>query len=268
MTHARLMFPHPVLRPGGTDYIDRCKFDAEVTTDEIDQKLWIDAKYRLSSKFLNGLISSGIARYMVTVKCSKTGQRKALKSDSSTTWELDGSDFRETLLVSTYVIAEQDIEPFESDEHNHEIRGMTRAVPAGSILAMGKQYDSTLDSVEGSVKAAIRFIESDRINDGLYAIDLDKPFIEIAMSRKTYSDTAELKRRFHRITLPMPILTATEQAIRNIEEHKDRPWARAIKAALERKKINTDDPNYAAQLLLDRPYRYAFSIMEANSSHE
>ena len=265
MTHARLMFPHPVLRPEGIDYAKDCSFEVELAVQSRDSRIQLRIKHTLASDFLAGLIRDQSAGYLAVIKCKKTGQRLARKTGQEDTWDLDAGDFRGNLLFSAYVVAEREIEPFKSDEHDSEIRGMVRSVPAGSILAMSGQSSITLDKTEGSVKAAIHLVHSDQIPDGRYAIVLERDLIEIVMSRKTLAETKRLRRRFSHILLPALYVPAIEAAIRGLRDHRDLLWAGAVRDALEKHDFdadNVEDANYAAQKLMNDPYQHMLGLLK------
>lgn len=263
-----MLFPHPVLRPGGLDYTENCKFDAEISNEEEEYKIRIRIEYHLNSEFLTRLIHKGKAKYLVMIKCDKTGQRLTRKSDQRIlTWDLDKNDFRGKLLFSTYIVAESDIEPFMSDEHHPEIRGIANKIPNGSILAMGNQWRMWLDKTKGSLGSAIRLVADDRIEDGMYNIDLNDDFIKIVMSRNTLAETKHLRIRFPHILLPMLYITAVENAIRDIKNHEDKLWAGAIEYALERHgyevdEIDEDNYNEIAQKLMDKPYKHVSELLK------
>lgn len=257
------MFPHPVLRRGGVDYVEGRSFSSDVAARAKGAGVRLAVRYRLESEFLSGLVRDGAASYAAVARCRRTGQRRLLKSDSGVSWDLDGGDFRGTLTVDTYVVAERALPAFDSDEHDPEMRGMAGDVPAGSILAVGGRHDVLLDAVEGGPRAAMQIVCRDGIGDGLYHIDLDRELVEIAMSRRTMEGTRRLKERYPRVLLPALYLAAAERAVRELGEHGGRLWADAIRAALERAGLDPDDvedPNHAAQLIMRGPFRCAIEL--------
>lgn len=255
MTHERLLFSHPVLRPKGIDYAETSKFNVEVMVKNEDNKIHLDLKYDLQSNFLTGLIKEGQARYLAVVKCSKTGQRKSFKSEGSIKWALDSGEFRDMLQLSMYVVSEQHMEKFESEEHDAEIRGIANNIPIGSILALTNRYDITLDKIDGDLESIINLImQPDIKDDWLYYIEL-KDVIEISMNEKTYKATNHLRNRMKHVLFPLLYVPAIAKAIQKDRDDggDDSLWAMAIRSALDGYS-DDEDPNILAQKIMKYPY--------------
>ena len=268
MTHARLLFPHPVLRPGGADYADGSSFDAGISAQTRDGRIRLSIDYRLQSGFLDGLVRGGQAACFAMIKFTKTGQRSSLEADGyGATWDLDADDFRGKLVLSTYVVSKAEISPFTSGEHIPEIRDVALSVPAGSILAMGDQHDISLDKTEGDVRAAIQFVPDATMERGEYYINLDGQMIEILMSPQTMTYTLQMRRIYPKMALSMLYVPAVECAILGLENAgEDSLWPGAIRGALERRGISVEDvdgpeANNIAQKIMDLPYKDAADLV-------
>lgn len=270
MTHTRLLFSHPVLRSNGIDYEESCKFNANVSVNINGKKIKLDIKYELTSNFLKELIHTKRAKYLALIKCSKTGRRLSKKSDSDTLFELDAREFRNKLLLSLYVVSEQDMEDFNSEEHDAEIRGKANNISAGAILALSNQYEILLDDITGDLRSIVHIKTNKDIPDWCYQIDLDNPFIKIEMNSKTYETTMQLRTMRPRIMFPLLYVPAIENAVwrlKSDEVDEDYHWVRAIKDVIEKHDINleTKNPNLFAQEFMKYPYGSIQSLLEGKN---
>ncbi len=268
MTHDRLLFSHPVLRPDGLDYTASCKFDVNISVKSKNKNIHLDIQYDLTSNFLNDLIQEHRAEYLAVIKCTKTGQRTAYKSENDIRLELDGGEFRDKLQVSTYIVAKQDLAKFHADEHDIEIRGIAENIPTGSILALTNQREILLDKMDGNVQAIIQLSDSLPTDDWSYNIVMNEDLIEIKMNAQAYRATMYLRSRNPKIIFPLLYVPAIENAIRRIKEDNDLDslWARVIQNAIRSKDIDIDkaDPNHIAQKLMEYPYSAIDNLLESS----
>lgn len=261
MRHQKLLFLHPVLRPGGFDYNERCSFEMTVKESKrtVEGTVRIRATLNLASNTLNKLIDEKKSKFLVMVQCTKTYYRRAIFAMMpDTVLEIPTRDIAGTLRLTPYVVASDNLDWLNSDEHEDEIKNVEirNPIPQGSILAVGASYEIELDGI-GTIQSAIKIQRNGLVDEGKYTVNIVEDFVVIELGPKTYIDVAQMRERHRELLYPSIYQAAIEYAIRKMGDDPDQKWAKALRKTLDDNKINDkeigENPNHCAQVILDSP---------------
>ena len=261
MRHQKLLFLHPVLRPGGFDYDEKCSF--EMTVEESKRTaegvVRIRAALNLVSDTLNKLIKEKRCKFLVMVQCTRTYYRRTISSPMpNIVLEIPAGDIAGTLHLTPYVVASDNLDWLNSDEHADEIKNteIRNRIPIGSILAVGASYEVELDNI-GTIQSAIKIQRNEFVDEGKYTVNTVEDFVVIELGPKTYVDVAQMRESLRELLYPSIYQAAIEYAIRKMGDDPDRKWAKALRKTLDDNKINdkeiVENPNHCAQIILDSP---------------
>ena len=263
MSHTNLLLPHPIIKPGGFDYNENCHFNMEIKQAmTLDGNIHVEMSYDLASSTINDLIKKEKARFFITLKCVKTHQRITRSSiDTFMIWDIPISDCVDKINITPYVATTEEISSFHSKEHDDEIQQMIPNgvdLPAGAILAVGKSHEITIDSIE-KIQAAIKIIQNKELEMRTYAINTNSDYLNIEMHPNTQNSIRNIHNKSVELLYPSIYLAAIEQAIRDMEECKDRKWAQALHKTLVKHNIEInyeklqEEANKHAQTILNKP---------------
>ena len=259
MNHEQLLMPHPVLRPGGSDYGDEDSFSMTVRrAQRSDKDVVVDASFNLSCRALDNVIKSGAAKFFVLAKCPATYYRV---SESYDTPEIEFrarfEDLRNALLLTPYVIASKDIPWFATGDNADlgDVRG--DPIPSSSILAVGETSEITLGRIS-TLQSSIKIVPNPAIEEGIYLVNSRNEFVVIEMGPKTFQSVSGVRQHARDLLYPSIYQAAVEFAIREMGEHTHSMWAQALRKTLADHKIEIDDDlakqaHKYAQTLLDKP---------------
>ncbi|MDA8040953.1 MAG: hypothetical protein MPJ22_00830 [Pirellulales bacterium] len=258
MTHDSLLFPHPIIRQDGTDY-PNCSFKMLVEESNIREKIiHIKLILELSSKSIEKLIINNNAKYYIIIKCTKTYNRHVIHSKKpEIKLELPLYDYADKLVISSYVVATNQIDSFRSEEHHPEIQNYLPKgwdLTKGSILAVGPSRVVIIDSLK-NIHSAIKIVTEDRMNENEYIIDTDEDYVNIKMNSSTAREISEIRNLANDVLYPSLYFAAIEHAIVNMQDNQNSKWAQALKKTLEKHKIKVDEN------LQKRSNEYAQKIM-------
>lgn len=267
-----ILVPHPVLRPGGTDYKSGLKFDMELVGDPrhtLDDKIRVPVKFDLESRFVRGLIRGKKARITVVVKCTRTYERTVFDMDGmKSVLELPLGRHADKIILSSYVSATEPIACFKSKEHHDEFSGVEINLPVGAILARGSDIELTIDALQ-TLSAAIHFATNNRLEDGQYDIDVEGNHIKISMNEKTRRSVEALRKAKRHLLYPSIYMTALTHAIQNVTPDRTRKWEEALRNTLKKNGISIDDEEdlkskayVYAQKLLKHPVRFITELAD------
>ena len=262
--------PHPVLKPGGTDYIKGTLFRAEVKGDKAyknpeDGRVYLHLAYSLNDEGLLDLIDRGDANYISLTDSVRSHRRETHPSaETETTIILDGSEYSGTITIQPFVTAKTDIRGFSSRGWNNWLKSILpngSDMPQGAILAIGT---TSVFDTEGTpdIESCVQLVNSADVERGRYAVRLDSENISIQVNSldRPAIDTMRSNEDHEGRLWPSIYQSAIEQAVRKhaLPENEDRKWAGSIAAALARHELDTSD----ADVLTDNSLVYAQIIME------
>ena len=259
MNHERLIMPHPVLRLGGFDYGDGDSFSMTVTRSRrVDKDVEVEALFNLSCSELADLIKNGVAKFFALARCTKTYYRISASSDTpEITFTVRSSDLWDVVRITPYVIASKDVPWFETGDATDLLNATGDPIPCGSILAVGETHEIQLGKI-GTFQSTIRIVPNSSIEEGIYLVNSQGDFVVVEVGPRTFSDVSSMRPRATDLLYPSIYQAALEFAIREMGEHTDSMWARALQKTLNDHKIEIDDDlakqaHKHAQTLLGKP---------------
>lgn len=266
-------YPHPVLRPGSTDYRD-AEFQVEIKLDRLrgGTKLRVRADFALSDPDLLRLVESGSAKYVLHVLASKVHFRTALDSDEP---GIEGL-FPEgrlcgQVVLSPFLVCTRGVSGFSAAGWHKDYESLSFDVAPGSVLAQDTPKEYWIDTAEetpvGSIFALVPSRERG-LRAGTWRCQLSGEKVEISMpaddferfaaARNRVNGTGDAQYLMNGVYLPA-LVWVLQEADRDQESHESRRWYRALRAQLERAKLSSFGDEAAdrlmdAQRLLESPF--------------
>ena len=258
--------PYPVLTPSNDDYREP-RFELLVTEPvRSDGMLNIPFKMEVSSGSLKSLIEKEKAQYVIQTSCVRTVARDTLDTFvDEGTLELPDGDYADTLILTPYIIAIEEIANFKSEEHAVEWREYHPEgfdIEEAGILAVGNDIEITL--APDSIGSVIDLVAMPQV-EGLFDVDLDNEHILISVSRDDKQRIDAMRMHSERDLIHASLfsglyLHAITSAIQSLSEYEDRRWAQTILNRLADKGVQTGRMDLQAgalryaQLLMEQPF--------------
>ena len=267
------VWPHPVLRPFscGDDY-PHSEFEVEIEVDRVEGGLAVNmqAVFELSDKCLLMLVKKGLAKYVLLIRSSKTHYREIIESsEPKIQIEYSAGDLSGKVELSAFLIASDNVSPFQSKSWHEDFDGLTFDIKVGSVLAEDIPKEYWIDTVEESPVGSIfehRMI--DYYLDGGWQLDLEGDRVGILMSlndserykmaRKIANSQAEAQYLLNGLYLPA-LLSVLLETDKNTEMYQDYRWFSSLNNRLETVGCahlgsETADRLLDAQKTLDYPF--------------
>lgn len=259
MSHDSLLMPHPVLQPTNSDYADGDSFSMSINrAQRVAGNVKVDASFDLSCSKLERMLDDDLARFFVTAQCPNTHFRRAYHSDKPAfVFEIPEGDLFDNMTVTPYVVANHELPWFEPSLLEDVDPANGENIPLGSILAVGKSHKIQIDKI-GEIQSTINFVSNSQVEEGLYEISADGDFIVIEMHPATYDAVSRVRKAALDLLYPSIYQAAVEHAIRELQDHEDTMWGRALVKTLQDRKISIDrdlskNAHKHAQMLLEKP---------------
>lgn len=277
MSHLQISMPHPVLGPVNSDYVESCRFDADVDIPPSRDAMDLHVEYTLQSNTISELIERGMAEYFLVAKCPKTYVRNvhSTKSDRFV-WRLDPDDYLDSVTFTPYIAAVAEIPSFASPEHLPRCRDFAPggfAIPPGSILAVA--YPTTVRLDHRELESVFNLTVAESMDPNKYRIQLSDASIDILVHRDTYEKINRLRNDMSGVAFASLYLPALEHALREIdqEQYEGSSWANSLHHAMEGRglSLEEDTPGSAhdvAQDLLEFPLGRMFVSLERDTDDD
>ena len=269
--------PHPVLAPLTDDYPGqdfRVSVPSAVlsTTEQVN----FTVKYNLTSAFLTTLIQDRRAAFLTVVESKRTATREALQTNNDEEiYSLNAYDYCTSLQLYSYIVAQEEISPFQSEEHAEEFREFRPDgfnVHPGSILAVARQLEVGLEETY-SPYSVIDLVSQSKLAPGRFSVHLDEQRLKIHVCPRDKKRIEGLRARgktsTERATLfPALYLHAVAEGLRNIDQYDDTAWATTFRDAINRKGITATDDELKeeslnhAQTILENPMARLLAAFE------
>ena len=267
-------FPHPVLRPGSSDY-EEVEFQVDLNLDQTagSTELVLDASFLMSDPDLLALVETERAEYAVLVECPQTHVRIDMRNCAKDMRKT----FRDGVLAGQvdllpFLIASQQISNFRGKHWNDEYAGRTFDLSAGAVLAADTPRRVWVDTLDEGPIGAIFCVKSDKsLEDGSWTGNMVGNRVEILVSRndKARLDEARAAARsasdwayiMNGIYLPALIWVLAEADKDSREQQfEEFRWHASLQARLQQIGApalgakNAEDRVRNAQSLLDNPF--------------
>ena len=259
-----ILFAHPVLAPWTADYSDSSSYEIEATESAPanlqSDELSLRVGYRLISELLTRLVEESSAKFGTLVTSPHTMVRRffphGLEDGSESVLTMRLSDFSTDILLTPYIVANEDLRLPVTDEHDAEFRdagldGFDLSV--GTVLAIGDGVK--ISNRTTALTSIVDIVGSRDLEPGRFELDYEDNRIKVFVNNadlptlktmRTGSDTAK------RALYPSVYLPAITGALRNLISHPDQAWAPVVWTALERQgytDVNEDTLNQDAEVI-------------------
>lgn len=276
-------YPYPVLESYKRDYKNSL-FKSELLNSNKDGFL-INLFFRISinnEEMLN-LVLKGKAKIIFHVECSKTGYREVSEGKlGDNLLSLHEKEINGNVEICTFIVANEDIEDFESEDFEDLYRGLKFNLPKFSILGQSGpatfSYETDFDYLKqnGSIFRIVR-VAGD--NSKRIKVDLNNNYIRIQLDEQLYIRYIELNSNqlFTRtlvaeILFPSLYYVLNEIYTRTPEQREEDfgelAWYKTVKSTLknrfgilllpDKKKSKDFNPFEVAQKMLDNPVYSSF----------
>lgn len=274
-------YPYPVLRPQSDDY-PKAEFEVTLNVERIQDTtaFTVEADFMLSDPDLLKLVERGSARYVLQVRSPKTYYRAAFSASQNRIKE----DFQHGLVegrteFSPFLVATDYLHAFYASGWHDDYEGMSFDIPTGSVLAVDRHVEYTIDTSEETPLGSIfKLFETNRLSDGMWGIDHGTDRVRIEMSPQDYTrfkaarenvnNRDEASYIMNSIYLPA-LIWLLQEGDNGGDELNDRRWFRAVNARLEKENrplLGTESNRVIdAQHLLDYPFAKFLSCIEQDA---
>ena len=238
-------YPHPVLRPGSSDY-PRSEFEAVVEIERVvgTTLVKVSTEFALSDPDLLSLVNEGSAECVLRVRSLGTRHRSSYSSDGSQIIQtFDNGQLHGQTEFSCFVVASRDLDHFRASGWHSDYQGMHFSIEAGSLLCEDEPYWQTIDTAEEApIGSCFQIRESPNLNNGSWRCNLDDERVTLEMSNDDCRRFIEASDRldgsldvayiWNAIYLPA-VVFVLQEGDRGESEYRDRRWFRALNARLE-----------------------------------
>jgi hypothetical protein len=272
-------FGYPVLRPLSQDYIGRA-FEPELRLKRAADGSALELHYDLhcSSDYLNSLVNTGKAAFVVRVTCPQTFYEgmhvSKIKRDVLV---IPKEDIRHLISLGAYIVAIDSIKDFTSDEFNPEFEDAEFQIEEGDVLACIDEREYYIErEVFENISSIFLWADRDDLPDGIWRISYEGEKVAILSNsnqRKVLDISSQ--RSIHQpvilnaIILPAIILLL-EALIQDYDTHNAKRWARVLIGRMQNENLGeineSTDTLYVAQQLCDLPLLSLNNVFSVEAS--
>lgn len=268
-------YPHPVLRPQSSDYVDRA-FQVEIELDLIAEAtdLRLTAEFELSDSDIQRLIDDGCASYALLARCSKTHYRALMwSSTGDIRHDIRDGEIAGLVEFAPFVIATRRIDGFSATQWHPDFEGMTFNLAEGTVLALDEPKEYWIDNAEEAPIGSIFDLgrtDDTNLQPGQWRCDLEGDRVRIEMpednharflaARAAIDGGADGAYLMNGVYLPALVYVLT-QADASEHDLGDYRWFRCLNARLAvlgRPALGSKDAKIDrlrdAQLVFDDPF--------------
>ena len=242
---ANKSYPHPVLRPGSSDY-PRSEFETVVEVNRVlgTTLVTVVTQFALSDPDLLSLVNDGSAEFVLRVRSLGTRHRSSYSSDVPEIIQTfaNGQLHGQTEFWG-FVVATRDLDDFRINGWHRDYEGMHLRIVAGSVLCEDEPYWQTIDTAEEApIGSCFQIQERAEVPNGTWRCNLDGERVTLEMSsadcRKfieasdRLNDSLEVAYIWNSIYLPA-VVFVLQEGDRVDGEHQDRRWFRSLDTRLE-----------------------------------
>lgn len=182
-------FPHPVLRPGSSDY-ESVEFQVTIEVELIKKTtvVRVIAEFAMSDLDLLGLLDQGLAQYSLVVKCPETNFRQnILTVDGRVERTFLGGEIAGDVEIAPFCVTTDAISSFRAASWNADYDGHRFDIPEGAVLAMDRPEVYRIDRADDAhIGSIFKVASDDRIPRGQWSCEPADRRVELKMHPKDY----------------------------------------------------------------------------------
>lgn len=201
-------FPHPVLRPGSSDY-RKAEFEVGVTVEKVEKTtaLRITADFQLSDPDIATLVRSERAHFLLVVRCSRTNfravyrasvecQNDASLTGGALTAKFDDGEIASSVEVTPFCVAGCALPDFRARNWNEDYDGLCFDLQEGAVLAMDTPEAYWVDTADESpIGTMFRLTRNPDAEEGLWSCVPTEDRVELRMHPQDHKKFTEARRR-------------------------------------------------------------------------
>lgn len=238
-------FPHPVLRNGGTDYLDS-EFFTNLSVERIEgtTQLRVIAEFTLNDPILSGLIRQKKSSYAILVKCPDTFLRKEIMSfEPKIERTFENGQIVGGMEVTSFIVSTNAISKFSAHHWHNDYQGLSFDIRPGTVLAIHETTDYWIDTIDEEDIGSIIDIKPDSsVERGYWSCDLLNDRIKICVASADHQDICNIREEIrgkvesayllNGFFLPV-LIYVLKEADANIREYERYRWFTALNNRLE-----------------------------------
>lgn len=224
-------YPYPVLAPGLPNYIDSSSFSCVVLASSNRKSVRVEMRPKICDEGLTALVEAGKAEVIAHIECPPTGYRRVvpLLPNDLTVEIIEAGLLDLSLDVSTFIVAKEQIDSFNSPTFHKDYEGLSFSIAKGGLLAVCQTVHNTINLVDerlGATPSAIVIApDADRGAKGMRVVT-DEDQITIYLPEEQFKDYKALDDsssiggsgpRFHDVLLSMVVVPALTQVLSMVQ---------------------------------------------------
>lgn len=264
-------FPHPVLRPGSSDY-EKVEFQVTIEVDSIKGTTAVrtTAEFTLSDRDLLKLIDRGVARNLLVVKCPETNFRQIIATvDGRAERVFSDGEIAGNIEITPFCVATRSIAAFRATSWNVDYDGRSFDIPEGAVLAMDAPEKYWIDRADAHIGSIFEFKSDARIPRGQWFCELTDRRVALKMQPTDYRRFRSARDRvrstpdgaylMNGIYLPALLYLLDVVDTADPEELSSKRWYRSLEARLRECRCppigsESADRLRDAQTILENPF--------------
>jgi hypothetical protein len=259
--------PYPVLGLND-DIVPLPEFDIKMSSDKM--KYMFDISFTMENPDIQKLLDDGAAHYVCEIDCVATYLRISKTSKTPRFYiELKRREVAGPVSFFCSIVTTKPIPGYKNSKAHSDYAGYTIDLNQGDLLAyLGEAtYDAEIRYDRLQNVSTFMEIQESPLDDGKTYYVLSEPKILIQLPKELFSCYKEKVRgpKYASIIHASLAYNALLYALYNIDDYRDRLWARTLTLRLQTeprlKGFDLDDPQDAPRLadeLLGNPYKRMF----------
>lgn len=252
--------PYPILTGYSDDYKNG-SFNANIDAYEEYGKLNVHVEFELNSHYLQNLIDSGSAEFLIHLECPRTSYRECISGNNKIyTIPIFLDSITDVLEINTFIVVSKKEMDYISDDFNDDYKGFDFKVCKSEILAIGDSVKVTIKNDTRdleSLPSLIKIIKVDSAEKA-FSVDTDGDDIKIKLSSnvcdeyKTVGNSVFSKTSFSLVIFPALIVVLTRMVNDAGESDiMEKRWYQVIEKKLEEKNMSLNSLSLADDSIVD-----------------
>lgn len=277
-------YPYPLLTEARDDYKEK-SFSADINITNVNKSYQIDASFQIDEPQIKNLIDLGRASYSLFILNEETRYRKIESTfQPNISLTIKASMLTGKVTIIPIVVANSNINDFESPNFNDDYKGYCFSIKKGNTLAIAPSYE--FDAVQNKddlkqIPSIFTVVRSMDKNLKTMQVDLMSPRIAIKLDKDTFKVYNELRlnpsmAKLLSTLIILPSLVYVLQIIFKVDvdselnEFEGLTWYKVIESKLNSLNYSKENwPTYEqdvieiAQLLIGNPLKSSLEELKS-----
>ncbi len=268
------LFSYPVMSDDRDDY-KKITFKTDVNVKNNINTLEFNLSYSLENRELLELYEKNKIDIIFHIECSKSSYREiVIMKNSSNKKVIDAKKIIGKTIVSSYIVAKEDLLDFKNDDFDDDYQGYSFNINKGNVLSIGEIFIVNVEphtDMLGNSESIFSITRRDIDKEKGMQIEIVQNKIAISLDTDTFDNykALSLNRNFIPIlhsSLILPALVFTLETLNREDksDYEDFKWYKSINNKLALSNIELSDninTFEVAQKILDMPIYKAFDSL-------